>query len=87
MDNDLSCTYEEFKRIAADFIKAAPTAPDLASLDNGHKCANLAYLNCQHENTPMGRHLRDVQAPITLALCSKAFLLREAQLQRMEQPG
>lgn len=35
--------YEGFKKLVAEFTKAAPTA-DQAGLDNGFKCLNLAYL-------------------------------------------
>ena len=84
MTNDLAVSYDEFKRIAADFMKAAPTAPDLASLDNGYKCASLAYLNVQYGNTALDRHNEAVQAPIVLKLCTKAFLARESELQQME---
>ena len=80
MSNELSCTWEEFRVIARDFLQAAPTALDLDSLDNGYKCLGLAYLNCQYEEGALGEHYRNVQGPLLLKMATRAFLQRESEL-------
>ena len=44
-----TCSYEELKKIAVEFLKAAPTL-DLDELENGLKCFHLHYLGCQYQN-------------------------------------
>jgi hypothetical protein len=80
MDNPLACTWDEFRVIARDFLKAAPTAPDLESLDNGQKCVGLAYLNCTFPDTPLGEHYRTVTAVVLMGMITKAYILREIEL-------
>lgn len=43
-----SCTYEELKRLAAEFLKAIPNL-DEDGLDNGLKCFDLHYLHVTFE--------------------------------------
>lgn len=40
----LECTWDGFKRIAKEFIDAAPTL-NLAELDNAWKCLGISYLS------------------------------------------
>ena len=42
---------EGFKKLVAEFTKAAPTA-SIESIDNGFKCIGLAYLNIEPAPKP-----------------------------------
>jgi hypothetical protein len=42
---DTSCTIEDFKRGAKEFLEALPTL-NADELENGLKCFNLLYLTC-----------------------------------------
>ncbi len=75
----IECDFEGFKRLARDFMQAAPTAR-LDELDNGWKCLGLAYLGCKHDDTPLGRFYEANTAPRVLQMASKVFMQREAEL-------
>jgi len=68
----LSCTWEEFKRMAKEFREAAPTM-NIDELDNAWKCLGLGYLNMSE---PMW--LRSAQ--IVLQMETRTYLQREHQL-------
>lgn len=44
--SSITCDLEGFKRLAAEFLKAADNA-DIDSLENGWKCLGLAYFGIQ----------------------------------------
>lgn len=48
MSNPLVCTFEEFKCMAMEFHKAAPTL-NLDELDNAFKCLTIGYLNMSED--------------------------------------
>lgn len=76
----LSVSYEEFQRIAADFLKAADTAT-LEELDAGLKCCGLAYLGIQWDDTnPFHAVHRQAGAPALMRIITKKFLEREVAL-------
>lgn len=68
----VSCTWEEFKKMAKEFNDAAPTL-NLDELDNAWKCLGLAYLG-MHED--MWKH----SAVIVLNMSAKVSLKRENEL-------
>ena len=75
--NPLSCTWEQFKRMAKEFRESAPTLT-LEQLDNAWKCLGLGYLNM---NEPMWSR----SAQIVLEMESRTYTARELQL-TMDQP-
>ncbi len=68
----ISCTWNEFKRMAKEFQDASPTL-NIEELDNAWKCLGLAYLGLTE---PMWQN----SAAILLNLQSRAYLRREAEL-------
>lgn len=68
----ISCTWEEFKRMAKEFHDALPTL-DLDALDNAWKCLGLAYLGMTE---PMWQN----SAAILLKMEGRAYMQREAEL-------
>ncbi|MFK4706062.1 hypothetical protein ABIC83_002901 [Roseateles asaccharophilus] len=81
MSASITTDYEGFKRLASEFLQAAPTL-DLAGLDNGHKCLNLAYLGCEFGNGPFAETNRMAGAPAIMRLATKAYLARELELEQ-----
>lgn len=69
MNNPLACTWEEFKRMAMEFHKAAPTL-NLAELDNAFKCLTIGYLN-------MGENVWHHSAFIVLDMETRTYFDRE----------
>lgn len=47
--SEFTCTYEELKGHAVEFLKALPSL-DLDGLDNGLKCFDLFYLGCTYDH-------------------------------------
>lgn len=69
MDNPLACTYKEFYAMAAEFFKATKDSTDYDSVENGHKCLTIAYLN-MYDQTEIENH----QAVIILEMAGKRLL-------------
>lgn len=74
-------TFEEFKKLAAEFGRAAPTA-DRDALEAGYKCIGLAYIGLQFSEHPVFSQTERVAAPIVLNICSRTKLAREFELDR-----
>jgi hypothetical protein len=70
-----SCTYQELKQVAGDYIKAIPGAT-LEELDAGLKCVQLHYLGLK-EDTP--EH-EIAGAAALLRIVSKEFMKAEIVL-------
>lgn len=68
----LSCTWDEFKRMAKEFREAAPTM-NIDELDNAWKCLGLGYLNMSE---PVWQH----SAAIVLKMEERTYLQRENEL-------
>jgi hypothetical protein len=68
---------EGFKKLVAEFAKAAPTA-SIESLDNGFKCVGLAYLNI--EPAPAPGSAEQIIAVSTFEWAGRRYHEREAQL-------
>jgi len=71
-ENELSCTWEEFKQMAKQFRLAAPTL-NLDELDNAWKCLGLGYLN-------MSEPMWQSSAAIVLNMESRTYLECERKL-------
>lgn len=70
--NELACTYDEFKKMGAEFIKAAPTM-NSDELQNAHKCLTIGYLN-------MCEQKWEGSAETLFTMAFKAFMAREKEL-------
>lgn len=68
-------TLEEFKKGAAEFIKASPTA-DLDTLENGWKAVGIMYLDVAGLSD-----LNQIMAPGVLNLAQGFYLTRLAELE------
>ena len=86
MENELACTYEEFKQRAAEFLKnVAPTETEWAALDGARACVSHAFLNWQcDENNPLHVHYRNTQAPYIMGMVTKAFIAAEIRINNQE---
>jgi len=71
----LTCTFEEFKRMAKEFREAAPTL-NFEELQNAFMCLGLGYLNISE---PIWQH----SAAIVLKMETQTFLRREFELKQM----
>lgn len=71
------CTLEEFRRVVAEFTKAAPTADEQA-LENGIKCVNLHYFGI--EPVPAPGSVEEIMAVNLLEFANKRELQRTAEL-------
>lgn len=77
MTTTLSPTYEEFRRMVAEFLKAADTA-NKEELDAGAKCVGLAYLGIQwDDNNPIHEIQRSAGAPACMRLVTRKVIERE----------
>jgi len=83
MEPSIACTYDEFRRIVADFLKAADTAT-MDELEAGSKCVGLAYLGIQWDGSPLQEVHRLAGAPACLRLVGKKFAERQFQLEQQE---
>jgi hypothetical protein len=70
--NELSCSWEEFKKMGKEFMDAAPTL-NIDELDNAWKCFSLGYLNM---NETMWRS----SACVLFNMAGKVFVKREHEL-------
>lgn len=68
---------EHFKKLVAEFTKAAPTA-SMESLDNGFKCVGIAYLNI--EPLPAPGSADQIIAVSTLEFAGRRYHEREREL-------
>lgn len=75
-----TCTYDEFRRIVADFLKAADTA-SAAELDAGVHCVGLHFLGIQWTGSPLDEVHRKAGAPACMRLVTKKVIERELQLE------
>lgn len=81
----ITCTYDEFRRIVADFLKAADTA-NYEELEAGEKCVGLAYLGIQwDDNNPIHAIHRAAGAPACLRLVTQKVVEREVALDAAHQ--
>ena len=69
----LNCSWHEFKRVAADFLMAAPTLNE-DELDSAFKCITLAYFNLECKSMWQG------SAIVVMEMATKAFTNREIEL-------
>ncbi len=74
MGASITCTWDEFKRMAKEFHDAAPTL-DLDQLDNAWKCLSLAYLG-------MTDRTWFRSAEVLLQMEARTFFERERELLR-----
>lgn len=70
--NELSCTFEELKRMSKEFVDAVPTL-NLEELDNAWKCFSLGYLNMHEE-------MWKTSALILFKMMSRKYFEREFEL-------
>lgn len=82
MENELACTYEEFKQRAGEFLKnIAPTEKEWEALDRARACVSHSFLNVQYdESNPLHVHLRTTQAPIIMGMVTRAFIQAEIRI-------
>lgn len=73
----LTCTLEEFKKIVAEFCKAAPSA-NLEQLDAGFKCVSLHYLGI--EPPPKMGSAQEIMATSYLDYASNQMIKREMEI-------
>lgn len=79
----ITCTYDEFRRIVADFLQAADTA-NLEELEAGEKCVGLAYLGIEwDERNPLHQVHRAAGAPACLRLVLRKVIEREVALEAL----
>lgn len=65
MSTTLQPTWDEFRRLIAEFLKAADTAT-LEELEAGAKCCGLAYLGIQWDDVPLGLYRLQVKHKLTV---------------------
>jgi hypothetical protein len=70
------CTIEEFKRGAKEFLEALPTL-NSDELENGLKCFNILYLNCD-----LSDPINEILAVGLVRFVHKRALDREFELTR-----
>lgn len=81
MTTTLTPTYEEFRHMVAEFLKAADTA-NKEELDAGAKCVGLAYLGIQWDDgNPLHEIHRSAGAPACMRLVAKKVVEREVALE------
>lgn len=81
MSTTLTPTWEEFRRIVADFLKAADMATSVEELDAGAKCCGLAYLGIQWDDSNSLHTIhRNAGAPALMRLVTKKCAAREMAL-------
>lgn len=81
MSTTLQPTWDEFRRLIAEFLKAADTAT-LEELEAGAKCCGLAYLGIQwDDNNPLHTVHRNAGAPALMRLVTKKCIEREMALE------
>lgn len=77
-----TCDLEGFKKVTAEFCKAAPTA-DADELEAGFKCVGLHYLGITP--TPAKGSAAEIMAVATLDYAARRKDERELQLMRTQR--
>jgi hypothetical protein len=79
----IQTTWPELKKMAAEFLRAAPTA-STEEVEAGMKAFGLGLLGCQFEDTFFGRIARTAEAPALFRICSQAYMDRVIELRGVE---
>lgn len=67
-------TYDELKKMSKEFFDAANATDSLESLEAGHKCFGIAWLNCTFSDDRFGEIQREVEHPILFKIVSQVYL-------------
>ena len=79
------CTYEEFRQVAADYVRALETVKSYEELQAAHGCLALHYLGIEwDEADPLTPANRGVGAPAIMRVAAHHYIECELRLERAE---